>query len=130
MASSVTANYHEFYLQFTCKTVGSRRITLDQTGSVPINRMCDPSEHITLHPFAVTLYQKASRAINVLLAGHLIDPPKRTPRHMRQVMMNQRIVVVQKQQAPAPSRFVDDGAMRMILRHAMFMKRAHRRERQ
>jgi hypothetical protein len=60
-------------------------------------RMRHRGESITPDPFAVTRYEKASRAFYVLLSGGLIDHPKREPRHLRQVMMNQMIVIVQEQ---------------------------------
>src|ERR1700758_4324545 len=103
MASSVTDNYHEFHLQFTCKTDGSWRISSEAIGAKASHRMRHRSESISPEPFAVTLDQKASGAFNILLAGRLIDLPKRKPRHMRQVMMNQMIVVVQEQDSPERS---------------------------
>jgi hypothetical protein len=66
-------------------------------GSYAGHRMRNRSECVKFHPFAVTLDQKASGPFNILLAGRLIDSPQRKPRHMRQVMMNQMIVVVQNQ---------------------------------
>jgi len=60
MASPVTDNYHEFYLQFTCKTDGSRRISRELVGPNISHRMRDRRDSIPPEPFAVTLYQKAS----------------------------------------------------------------------
>jgi hypothetical protein len=97
MQFSSTDNYHEFYPQFTRKTVGSRRTTRDQVGSIPINWTCNRSERVEPQPFAVTLYQKAPRAFYVLLAGGFVDLSERKPRHLRQIVMNGMVVVVQDQ---------------------------------
>jgi hypothetical protein len=59
--------------------------------------MSDPSEQIAPQPFAITLDQKASRALYIFLPGRFINFPKRKPRHLRQIMMNEVIVVVQNQ---------------------------------
>jgi hypothetical protein len=97
MEFSSTDSYHEFTLQFTRKTGGSGRIPVDQVGRIAVHRMRDWSKRIKPQPLAVTLYQKASRAIDVLLAGRFIDSPECKPRHMRKVVMNRMIVIVQNQ---------------------------------
>jgi hypothetical protein len=66
-------------------------------GSASCLGMSDNGERIPSDPFAVTLDQKASATGNVLLAGALIDTLQRIPRHMRQIMMHEMVVVVQKQ---------------------------------
>ncbi|CAB3744480.1 hypothetical protein LMG24238_07280 [Paraburkholderia sediminicola] len=97
MASSVTDNYHEFFLQFTCQTDGSWRIFLEAIGATASHWMRHRSESISREPFAVTVYKKLSRALYVLLPGRFINLPNRKPRHMRQIMMHQMIVVVEDQ---------------------------------
>lgn len=75
MASFVTDNYHEIYLQFTCKTDGSRRTFRELAGASIGRRMGNNSDSIAPEPFTVTLYQKASGALDVLLARGYINLP-------------------------------------------------------
>ena len=95
-----------------------------------VNGMSDRSECITSEPFTIPAHQKASRAIDVLLAGRFIHFPKRKPGHLGKVMVYCVIVIVQKQQTPEPRRFVDDGAMLVRVRRTMFLERADRTQRQ
>ena len=88
--------------------------------------MSDRGKRIKPQPLAVTLYQKASRAIDVLLAGRFIDSPECKPRHMRKVVMNCMIVIVQEQQAPVPRGFIEHRAMLDGICHPMLVKRPDR----
>jgi len=53
-------NYHEFYPQFTHKTVGSRRIPVEVAGQIVMRRMRNWSERVKPQPFAITLHEKAA----------------------------------------------------------------------
>jgi len=96
MKVSSTANCHEIASQFARKPGGSRRVPLDEIGQIAVHRGRNQSECVKPQPFTVTVYEKASRAFYVLLAGRFIDAPECKPRDMWQVVVNQMIVIVEE----------------------------------
>jgi hypothetical protein len=59
--------------------------------------MSHRSESIAFDPLAVTFDKKASGSLNVLLPRGSINLPKCKPRQLRQIVMNEMVVVVQDQ---------------------------------
>src|ERR1700754_4293493 len=88
-----------------------RMLPREKRRIIRMHRVRDRRERVTLRPFAKALYDEAATALDVLLARRLINMPQRKPRHIRQVVMDQVVVVIQKQQAPEPPSLVDHRAM-------------------
>jgi hypothetical protein len=82
---------------FTCYIGCGRGIIPNEIRRISMHRTSNRSERVKPQPFSVTFDQKAPRSLYVLLPRRFINPPKRKPWHMRQVMMHQMIVVVQEQ---------------------------------
>lgn len=97
MAFREAGNGHEIFPQSSRGRGESRRIAMDGERRDIVNGMSDRSECITSEPFTIPAHQKASRAIDVLLAGRFIHFPKRKPGHLGKVMVYCVIVIVQNQ---------------------------------